>query len=238
MRDGAAETDIGRRRYHNEDGLIFRPDLGLFSVIDSSGQGGAIVPVLTGAIESFFDQNRPAPGAEVQAQGALQTAIKLANLKHFRLATGDDRYRGAGATLVAALTSGGACFIAPVGDCRAYLLRGGALAQLTEDHSLINEFIRAGRLTPEEIDAFPHKGVVTRGLGYAESLRVDCQKIEPLEGDRLLLCSDGLHGELTAGEMGDILRSAPDPTRAARGLIRRANEAGGSDNITALVLHF
>ncbi len=138
-------------------------------------------------------------------------------------------------SLVAVLASQQDALVAHVGDCRAYLLRGGACKQLTEDHSLLNELLKTHRLSPEEISNFPHKMVTTRGLGFKDTVEVDCQHISRQPGDRLLLCSDGLYKVVEASKIAEIIRTAPDARSATRHLIELALERGGEDSITVLL---
>ena len=124
-----------------------------------------------------------------------------------------------------------------MGDSRAYLYRQGTLRQLTEDHSLLNDFLRTHQLTPSEVEAFPHKNVIVRALGMKETVQVDLIRQELEEGDVLLLCCDGLSGMLPAERMAELIRSARgDLKRASQSLIDAANGAGGVDNITSVLV--
>ena len=125
---------------------------------------------------------------------------------------------------------------AHVGDSRAYLLRAGALRQLTDDHTLVNRMVKAGEITPEEADVHPHRNVLTRALGTEPEVDVDEDDVPLIDGDRVLLCSDGLTGMVTEPQIQAILETTPDPQEAADRLIKAANRAGGIDNITVVVL--
>lgn len=244
--DAAGESDVGRRRNHNEDGLLIREDLGLFVVLDSSGGCGQMTGFILESMEKSYTQAARLAAASwpprSHTQGAddtlLRSAIKLANLRAFERGQQEPALRGACSALVAAQRCDEGVLVAHVGDCRAYRLRAGALERLTEDHSLLNEFMRTRHLSPAEIAEFPHKNVIIRSAGAQESLAVDCQRVFLQPGDVLCLCSDGLHGQVSEGEMVDITQGSTDLRRATRRLIERANENGGPDNITALLVRW
>jgi protein phosphatase len=140
-----------------------------------------------------------------------------------------------GTTALALLVDEGNAFVAHVGDSRAYRIREGRIEQLTEDHSLVNEKIRAGLLTPEEAKNHKLKNIITRSLGYMEDVEIDLQVCAVRRGDRFLLCSDGLSGLVEAGEMGEYALDM-GPQEASRRLIELACERGGDDNITVVIL--
>src|SRR5260221_8771081 len=157
-------------------------------------------------------------------ENRLITGIKLANLRIFESAQRDPRQRGMGTTIVAIFAVEDGVYIAHVGDSRGYRVRDGKLEQLTEDHSLLNDYIKMKRLTPEEIANFPHKNVIVRALGMKDTVKVDTRFETPRANDTYLLCSDGLSGPVTDPEMLEICTSAPDLRSAAARLIQRANE--------------
>jgi protein phosphatase len=156
-------------------------------------------------------------------ENRLITGIKLANLRIFESAQRDSRQRGMGTTVVALFAVEDGVYIAHVGDSRVYRMREGKLEQLTEDHSLLNDYIKMKRLTPEEIANFPHKNVIVRALGMKDT------------GDVYVLCSDGLSGPVTDPDMADILLDTKDLKTAASRLITKGNENGGPDNITVVL---
>jgi hypothetical protein len=141
-----------------------------------------------------------------------------------------------GTTLTAVRVVDGVGHLAHVGDSRAYLARGGALRRLTDDHTLVNRMVKAGEISPDEADVHPHRNVLTRVLGTEPEVRVDVQEIPLMDGDRLLLCSDGLFGMVNEDQIQAIVETEPDPQKAADQLVRAANRAGGIDNITVVVL--
>ena len=168
-------------------------------------------------------------------ENRLVTSIKLANLRIHEAAQRDPKLRGMGTTVVGIVMVDEGALIAHVGDSRVYRLRGGKLEQLTEDHSLLNDYIKMKKLSPEEIAAFPHKNVIVRALGMKESVKVDIQLDKPMSGDVYLLCSDGLCGPVTDADLEDVLRTTPDLQSAASKLIQKANSNGGPDNITVVL---
>lgn len=139
-----------------------------------------------------------------------------------------------GTTLTLGLIEGGRLHLAHVGDSRAYLLRHGDLRRLTQDHSWVGEEVRAGRLRPEEAESHPRRNLLTRALGADADVQVDTETFNLREGDLVLLCSDGLHGVVSDGEITTILGDGEDPQRACDRLVRLANERGGPDNVTVV----
>ncbi len=222
-------TDQGRVRDGNEDGFVVRDDMGLFAVADGMGGhvGGEVASAT--ALEALR--------AAVLSGMPIRDAIDSANDAVLERAAADDSLRGMGTTMTAGtLAAGNTFLIGHVGDSRAYLLRDGDFEQLTDDHSLVEEMVREGELTPEQAEVHPRRSVVTRALGIEPGVQIDVVTVELHEGDRLLLCSDGLTGMVRADDIAAILQREPDPQRAADQLVDAANEAGGEDNITALVV--
>ncbi len=148
----------------------------------------------------------------------------------------DERLAGMGTTLTAARVDGASALIAHVGDSRAYLLRDGELRQVTTDHTLVARMVQSGEITEAEAEVHPHKNVLTRALGTDEQVDVDEDTIVLLDGDRLLLCSDGLTGMVTEDQIQAILENSEQPQQAADRLVKAANRAGGIDNISVVVL--
>lgn len=240
LRAGGA-TDVGRLRTINQDSLALLSERNLYIVADGMGghQGGEVASRL--AIETLEVAYQD-PTAE-----SLADAIAVANHRIRNEGDADPDLRGMGTTVVALalLTDdhdgeGEALpprlLIANVGDSRAYLYRDDALVQLTEDHSVVADLVRDGRITAEEAEVHPQRNIVTRVLGVYESVEVDLWPVDPIRNDRYLLCSDGLFNEVGADQIGSVLRRLADPTEAADELVRLANEAGGRDNITAVVV--
>lgn len=233
LKAGAA-TDVGRVRQINED--RFLADEGLFAVADGVGghQAGEVASQTSvETLAQTFQQG------EHTTEGLI-TAAEAANQAVWQLAQGSREKRGMGTTLtaLALVQEDGEEQLAliNVGDSRAYLLQQGELIQLTEDHSLVEELVRDGKLTPAEAQVHPQRSIITRALGMEPAIEVDSWEIIPYTGDRILLCSDGLTNELTDERIASTLRQLADPQEAAHDLVRQARAAGGSDNITVVVV--
>ncbi len=220
-----ALSDIGLHRKTNEDTFVIAPPL--YAVCD--GMGGA----QAGEVASSLAAETLA--AAVADGRPLLAAAEEANAAVYERASGHERFAGMGTTLTAVLLEGDGGRFVHVGDSRAYLLRGGALRQVSDDHSLVGEMVRDGRLTEEEAAVHPHRSILSRALGTEASVSIDEFEVDLLAGDALLLCSDGLSGVVGADDIGSAL-VADDPQEAAEELVRLARVGGGPDNITALVL--
>ncbi len=168
-------------------------------------------------------------------ENRLITGIKLANLRIYESAQRDPRQRGMGTTIVTMFAVEDGVYIAHVGDSRIYRVRDGKIEQLTEDHSLLNDYIKMKRLTAEEIANFPHKNVIVRALGMKDTVKVDTRFEQPRAGDMYILCSDGLSGPVVDDEILQICGGNGDLKSAAAKLIERANANGGPDNITVVL---
>lgn len=244
----AARTDLGMRRAHNEDGFGILEDDALVLVADGMG-GHAAGEIASGlAIEevaSFYHRACTDPNLRLpfdtnahltSVENRLVCGVALANLRIFE-ASADRNRKGMGTTLVAAAIVGSSISIAHVGDSRAYRVREGAITRLTRDHSLLEQFKEINpQMTREEENNFPHKNVITRALGLSEAVEIDIKTHELREGDRYLLCSDGLSGHVDDEEMLELLKDSTDLTLAAEELVARANRAGGNDNITVVLI--
>ena len=224
-----ATTDIGQVREGNEDAILINDPL--YAVADGMGghRGGEVASNLAlQTVEQMF----------AERQGTLTEQVERANRAVFERSQSDRDVSGMGTTLTAALIEGGAIRLAHVGDSRAYLFRGGKLQLLTEDHTLVHRMVVEGEITQTEAENHPHRSVLTRALGVEGDVRVDETKVEVREGDRLLLCTDGLTGMLSEDQIESILQDVRDPQEAVDRLVRDANRAGGIDNITAVIIDF
>jgi PPM family protein phosphatase len=222
-------TDLGKVREGNEDSYLVDPPLLLYAVADGMGghRGGEVASHLAlETVESLAQTGT----------GTLAAHVAEANRTVFERSQRDRRVTGMGTTLTAARIVDGVAYLAHVGDSRAYLLRAGAFRQLTEDHTLVNRMVKAGEITADEAEVHPHRNVLTRALGTEPDVEVDEAEVALMDGDRILLCSDGLFGMVTEDQIQAILETEPDPQHAADRLVRAANRAGGVDNITTLVL--
>jgi protein phosphatase len=168
-------------------------------------------------------------------ENRLVTGIKLCNLRIYEQAQRNAKQRGMGTTLAALFAVEDGIYVAHVGDSRVYRIRDGVLDQLTEDHSLLNDYKKMKHLTPEEIANFPHKNVIVRALGMKDTVKVDTRFEAPRAGDAMIVCSDGLCGPVTDQQLLDLVVGAPDLPTATQRLIDCANENGGPDNITCVI---
>jgi serine/threonine protein phosphatase PrpC len=245
--DVAACTDKGRVRPINEDSYRISPEQSLFVLSD--GLGGAAKGEVASALAvevvaaSLLENALAAMPEEFAGRPELSKetnflvrAVELANQKIHEQGRSDPACRGMGATIVAARLSGTRLSLAHVGDSRAYLFRADALQQLTSDHSLVAEQVRHGLMNHQQAAASELQSVLTRALGTEESVEVDADEIELFPCDSLLLCSDGLTRMVPESEIAEILAGAPGVRIAAERLVNRANECGGHDNITVMVI--
>lgn len=223
----AVETDIGHVREGNEDTyLVMDP---LFVVADGMGghRGGEVASRLAvETMEHLFERG----------EGTLAELVQEANRAVFERSMLDRAVAGMGTTLTAALVEGDTIHLAHVGDSRAYLLRDGTLRQITDDHTLVHRMVQDGELTPAQARTHPHRSILTRSIGVDMLVEVDDLTFPIHVGDRLLLCSDGLTDMLDDPQIERILQDAPTPRTAVQRLVHEANQAGGVDNITALLI--
>lgn len=222
-------TDTGRQREANEDALFSRAPV--FAVAD--GMGGAQAGEVASAIaaEAF----EPERGDNVGPEGYLREIARAANRQIFDLAQGDASRSGMGTTLTAAMVSGDEVSFGHVGDSRAYMYRAGELSQLTNDHSLVEELRRQGKLTAAQAAEHPQRSVITRALGPEPDVAVDTMTVRGRPGDVFILCSDGLTTMIADRELEAIVERSDDLDSAARQLVRAANDHGGRDNITVIL---
>jgi PPM family protein phosphatase len=228
--DSIAKTDTGRQRRGNEDCALARPPV--FVVAD--GMGGAQAgEVAAGIAVEAFAQGLPGSGTVEQR---LANRAREANRRIFDIASTQRERAGMGTTLTAAYLDESELAIAHVGDSRAYLFRDGSLTRLTQDHSLVDELVRRGKLTEEEAAEHPQRSIITRALGPEPDVDVDTWTYPVQGGDLLLLCSDGLTSMVSEERVTEILARPQELESAAQALINEANQAGGRDNITVVLV--
>ncbi|MHC4166278.1 MAG: PP2C family protein-serine/threonine phosphatase [Planctomycetota bacterium] len=237
----AAETDRGRLRPENEDAFFADPETALFMVSDGMGghRGGALasgiisedLPVM---IENALDKLRV--GTVRTIRSLLERAIAEQSRQLQLEGTSETGYQDMGATLVIALLRKRRCYVANVGDSRAYRLRAGRLVQLTRDHSVVSELIERGHITPEEAPNHAASGQLTRYIGMEEKTRSHVHSFALKKHDRILVCTDGLTDMLGDNQIAAILKAEAGPHSACTALVAAANRAGGHDNITALLI--
>lgn len=241
-------TDVGRVRTNNEDSFRIVSGLDLFVLSD--GMGGeahgevasalAVETVASHCLEAannsaaaFFGERNASLSEKTNR---LASAVRLANRKIHEAANANAAQHGMGATVIAAWIDEHRISVAHVGDSRAYLLRAGSLDQLTMDHSLVAEQVRRGILTPQQADESEMQSVLIRALGTQPDVEVDADEHALLDGDALVFCSDGLTRMVTDPEIASTLLTQPDPQKAAERLVAVANENGGEDNVTVIVI--
>ncbi len=245
--EAAGSTHVGMKRTGNEDSLLILDEEHLYVVADGMG-GHASGEVASGMavaeLEAFFrltgdDRELTWPFKMDADRGyeenRLLVGIRQANARICDQARRESRYKGMGTTIASLHFFDDRACIGWAGDSRVYRFRGGDLVQLSEDHSLLNDLIRAKKLSPEEIEAFPHKNVIVRALGIQDNLQVDILQERPQDGDLYLLCSDGLSGMLSDERIAALLREEGEDEEKVARLIDAANEAGGIDNVTVVL---
>ncbi len=247
----AGTSHVGMKRGHNEDNFFLLPEYNLFVVADGMGghSSGEVASQI--AIESLanfimdsakndeitwpYKEDR----SKTMEENRLINGIKLANRRIFETNRNDGRFRGMGTTIVSFMPTREGAMFGHVGDSRGYMIRDNQIKQITEDHSLLNDYLKVHQLTPEEIAAFPHKNVIVRALGMKETVDVDITKVQPRPYDRFLICSDGLSGMVPDDLiLKTALAAGEDLELCCRELINRANENGGQDNISVIVVQY
>jgi len=230
----AGVTDPGRRRRRNEDAYVAVPPL--FAIADGMGgaQAGEVASGLAAAVleEATGDEH-----SDLKGEQRVASLIMEANRRVFQRSSEDSATSGMGTTMTVALldNTDGTIAFGHVGDSRAYRVRGGELEQLTDDHSLVGELVRSGRLSPEEAETHPQRSVITRALGTEPDVDVDTFTVEAEQGDIYLLCSDGLTDMISPRDILAAVDASNDLDDAARALVSAANAGGGEDNITVVL---
>ena len=230
----AGLTDVGQLRTGNEDAMHVGDSV--FAVADGMGGHAAGEVASALALEPIADLDGRVFGDDQQARKALEDAVVEANRVVVEAAEHDDTLHGMGTTLTAALFEGRRLHVAHVGDSRAYLLRQGRVTQLTRDHTFVQQLIDDGTITAAEAATHPHRSVVTRAIGTSAEVEIDLETLDLASGDAVLLCSDGLSGVVDDDDIAELLTSDRTPEQTVAALVDAANEAGGPDNITAVLL--
>jgi serine/threonine protein phosphatase PrpC len=243
----AGLTDVGMKRTHNEDNLELVPEHSLFIVADGMGghaSGEVASQIAVETVSQFFrdsleDQDITWPYKEDKERTFLENlfinSVRYANLRVFQKACDDARYKGMGTTFVGVAFKDNRHYVAHVGDSRCYRVRNGELEQITEDHSLLNDYKKMAKLTPEEEKNFPHKNIIVRALGMKETVLVDLGTDDIQPNDLYVLCSDGLNGELEDDQIQQIaLDHWDDIEQMCKVYIEQANAHGGKDNVTVI----
>lgn len=243
----AGLTDVGRKRNHNEDSYLIDEDLQLYVVADGMGGhagGGTASRIAVETIDQEMRAARSSGDDPFRPETALQdsplpdflrNAVEKACAAIFRQAQEDPRLAGMGTTVITLCIKGENALFAHVGDSRAYLVRGDLIQQVSEDHSLVNEQIKAGMITPEEAKHSRYKNIITRSVGFEEEVQVDVMGLVAKPGDFFILCSDGLANLVEDREIRDVVSTSPLKDAPGK-LIALANERGGDDNITVIIV--
>jgi protein phosphatase len=245
----AVATDPGLRRDSNEDSYCARPDLGLYLVADGMGghaAGEVASRMAVETIEAFINDTRDADvnrtwpfpyDTNLSLDGnRIKAAFRLANRRLASAIESDDTLRGMATTAVAVLMGAGTPVVAHVGDSRAYMLRDGSLGQLTQDHSWVGEQVRAGVLSEADARRHPWRNVVTRAIAGGDDPEVEVSTLELQPRDRVLICCDGLSSVVAPDVLASIVRTDAPLDELCQKLIAAANEAGGPDNITVVMV--
>ena len=235
--EAAGLSDAGLQRPANEDAYVVAPSVGLFAVADGVGGHAAGDVASRMAISVVLDTVEDAAALWPEELGAALLAGAVADANAAVHAAGyGEATHGMATTFTGLLMLPDRAVIAHVGDSRAYLLRGRELRQLTEDHSLVNAYVQSGLMTAAQAATSRHRNVILRGLGLEETVKVDVRFSSVAPGDVFLLASDGLHGVLTDEEIASVLLAERDLERAAAELVACANDAGGPDNVTVVLV--
>lgn len=226
-------TDVGRVREHNEDAVLAQDPL--FVLADGVG-GAAAGEVASATALSVLAAAMPELTAADDTPAALRQAFQDANDAIVQMQSDTPERAGMGTTCTTALVDGSRVTIAHIGDSRAYRIAAGTIEQLTDDHSLVGDLVRSGHLRPEEASRHPQRNVITRAMGTPGEIETDVLALEARPGDWFLLCSDGLTDTVDDATIARVVSDSPRPDDAARELIRRANENGGTDNISVVLV--
>ncbi len=251
MLEAYGQTDVGRRRKLNEDNFVVAPEPNLYAVCDGMGghnAGEVASKMAIETLQAFIEKSHREKeitwpyGLDVNLSydgNRLKTAIKLANKKVFRAADNREDYSGMGTTMVAGLVSDNTLTVGSAGDSRCYLLRGETLTQLTRDDSWVSAALGEGILNSDEIERHPLRNVITKAIGAKDAIELDVVEKKLESGDVVLICSDGLHAMLSDAKIREAMTPFPASLEEAAGkLIDAANEAGGKDNVSVVLLRY
>jgi len=234
----AASSDVGMRRGANEDRFALAPELGLFLVADGMGGHSAGQVASQLAAEAALEAVRALEGGTVSLTEKLRQATEIANRRIFAASQSRRELSGMGTTLVAILASEARVALAHVGDSRAYLLRHGRIRCLTDDHSLVGELLRRQEIDEAAAREHPHRHVLTRAVGVRRAVQPDLAELTPMAGDLFLMCSDGLTNHMRDEEIAMLLAADADPQDVCDALVACANDRGGDDNITVVLVRY
>lgn len=238
----AFQTDTGKVRQHNEDDAgIFEAKEDTLLAVVADGMGGHLAGdvasrMAVSSLKEYWEETSSIPAKPAEQESWLISKISDINDQVYEHAKNNKECQGMGTTIVCALVHLQTVTIAHIGDSRCYLLREGALTQLTDDHSLVNELVKTGEISKEDAEYHPRKNVLTKALGTDKHVQIDAHTFEVDPGDQILLCSDGLSNKVEEENLIHILTQTTAPDEKVTALIQTANDNGGEDNITAVLL--
>jgi len=234
------KTDKGKKRERNEDSLFVMPAEEIYIVADGVGGQNSGELASSMAVKSIAEYIKANPFDEIKDEETLKTyfmeCMKNANQKILEMARESTENAGMATTVVLLHLVGGDAFFINVGDSRAYICRDGQISQITEDHTYVNELVKDGSITKEQAEFHPQKNLITRALGGEEKILPDFYRLETKKNDIIILCTDGLYGELSKEEICSMSAEANSMSALSKNLVHRANQNGGNDNITIICL--
>ena len=234
------KTDKGKKRDRNEDSLFVMPQEDIYIVADGVGGQNSGELASSMAVKNIAEYIKANPLHGIKNEEELKSyfldCIRNANKTIYRTAQLSEQNAGMATTVVLLHLTDGYAYIVNVGDSRAYICRNGRISQITEDHTYVNELVKGGSITKAQAEIHPQKNMITRALGGEEKILPDFYRLETEKNDIIILCSDGLYGELSAGEICGMAADSNSMSALSRGLVQRANRNGGNDNITVICL--
>ena len=234
------KTDNGKMRERNEDSLFVMPQEEIYIVADGVGGQNSGELASSTAVKSIAEYIKANSLHGIVDEENLRIyfweCIKNANQIIYQTAKRSIENAGMATTVVLLHLAKGNAFFVNVGDSRAYIYRGGQISQVTEDHTYVNELVKGGSITKEQAEIHPQKNMITRALGGNDKILPDFYRLETMKNDIIILCTDGLYGELTVDEIRDLAAASNSMSTLSRNLVQRANQNGGNDNITVICL--
>jgi protein phosphatase len=232
------KTDKGKKRDRNEDSLFVMPKEDIYIVADGVGGQNAGELASSMAVKVIAEYIKANPlnhaGGEEELKAYFLECMKIANREICQAARLSEENAGMATTVVLLCLSGGYAYVVNVGDSRAYIFRDGQIGQITEDHTYVNELVRGGTITKAQAESHPQKNMITRALGGEEKVLPDFYRLEVFKKDILILCTDGLYGEVPAEEIRGMAAASNSMSALSKNLIQSANANGGNDNITVI----
>lgn len=234
------KTDKGKKRDRNEDSLFVMPQEGIYIVADGVGGQNSGELASSMGVKSIAEYIKARPLHDIEDEEVLKgyflECMKKANQTVFQTAQQSEENTGMASTVVLLYLAKENAYIVNVGDSRAYICRNGQITQVTEDHTYVNELVRGGSITKAQAETHPQKNMITRALGGEERILPDFYRLEIMKNDIIILCTDGLYGELTAEEICGMAAASNSMSALSKDLVQRANRNGGNDNITVICL--